>query len=152
MTHIKKFISYTPGIILALILYLLSEGINNVIGKELMGYEKSPISTVMIAIVIGIIMGNAFIPRPGFKIGLQFTQTYILKFGIICLGIRLSFSEFVKFGTIAVPLIVTCIISVLVLIKLLIKKFKISSFPIHSQTTQNHTSQHHLHQTVSVFR
>ena len=127
MTHIKKFISYTPGIILALILYLLSEGINNVIGKELMGYEKSPISTVMIAIVIGIIMGNAFIPRPGFKIGLQFTQTYILKFGIICLGIRLSFSEFVKFGTIAVPLIVTCIISVLVLIKLLIKKFKISS-------------------------
>ena len=81
----------------------------------------------MIAIVIGIIMGNAFIPRPGFMVGLQFTQSYILKLGIICLGIRLSFSEFVKFGTIAIPLIITCIISVLVLIKLLIKKFKISS-------------------------
>jgi len=67
---IKKFISYTPGIILALILYLLSDGINNVIGTELMGYEKSPISTVMIAILVGIIMGNAFIPRPGFKVGL----------------------------------------------------------------------------------
>ena len=127
MTHIKKFISYTPGIILALILYLLSEGINNVIGKELMGYEKSPISTVMIAIVIGIIMGNAFIPRPGFKIGLNFTQTYILKLGIICLGIRLSFEEFIKFGTIAIPLIILCILSVLVLIKLLIKKVPISS-------------------------
>jgi uncharacterized integral membrane protein (TIGR00698 family) len=125
--HINKLISYLPGIILALILYLLSEGINNVIGTELLGYEKSPISTVMIAILIGIIMGNAFIPRPGFKIGLQFTQTYILKFGIICLGIRLSFNEFIKFGSIAIPLIITCIISVLVLIKLLIKKFKISS-------------------------
>ena len=115
LTQIKKLISYLPGIILALILYLLSEGINNVIGIELLGYEKSPISTVLIAIVIGIIMGNAFIPRPGFKIGL------------ICLGIRLSFNEFIKFGTIAIPLIITCIISVLVLIKLLIQKFKISS-------------------------
>ena len=125
--HINKLISYLPGIILALILYLLSEGINNVIGTELLGYEKSPISTVMIAILIGIIMGNAFIPRPGFKIGLQFTQTYILKFGIICLGFRLGFNEFIKFGSIAIPLIITCIISVLILIKLLIKKFKISS-------------------------
>ena len=127
MKLIKKIISYAPGIILALVLYLLSEGINNVIGIELMGYEKSPISTVMIAIVLGIIMGNAFIPRSGFKIGLNFTQTYILKLGIVCLGIRLSFSEFIKFGTIAIPLIIVCIVSVLVLVKLLIKKFKISS-------------------------
>ena len=127
MKHIKKYISYFPGIILALVLYLLSDGINNVIGIELMGYEKSPISTVMVAIVLGILMGNAFIPRPGFKIGLNFTQTYILKLGIICLGIRLSFSEFIKFGTIAIPLIIICILSVLILVKLLIKIFKISS-------------------------
>ncbi len=125
--YFKKITSYIPGIILALILYLLSDGINNVIGIELLGLKKSPISTVMVAIIIGIIMGNAFIPRPGFRIGLNFTQTYILKFGIICLGIRLSFDEFIKFGTIAIPLIITCIVSVLVLIKLLIKKLKISS-------------------------
>lgn len=124
---LKKIIVFIPGIILALILYLLSEGINNVIGKELMGYEKSPISTVMISIIIGILMGNAFTPRPGFRIGLEFTQTYILKLGIICLGIRLSFDEFIKFGTIAIPLIIICILSVLVLVKTLIKKFKISS-------------------------
>ena len=127
MNYIKNSLTYLPGIILALILYLLSEGINNVIGTELLGLKKSPISTVMVAIIIGIIMGNAFIPRPGFKIGLDFTQSYILKFGIICLGIRLSFDEFIKFGTIAIPLIITCIVSVLIIIKLLIKKFKISS-------------------------
>ena len=125
--YVKNYLSYLPGIVLALILYLLSDGINNVIGTELLGLKKSPISTVMVAIILGIVMGNAFIPRPGFKIGLEFTQSYILKFGIICLGIRLSFEEFVKFGTIAIPLIITCIISVLVVIKLLIKKFKISS-------------------------
>ena len=117
-------------LILGTVQFGLDYGINNIIGTELMGYKKSPISTVMIAIIIGIIMGNAFIPRPGFKIVLNFTQTYILKLGIICLGIRLSFSEFIKFGTIAIPLIITCIISVLVVIKLLIKKFKISSLDI----------------------
>ena len=125
--QIKNSIVFLPGIILALILYLLSEGINNIIGQELLGYEKSPISTVMIAIIIGIGMSNAFIPRPGFKIGLDFTQKYILKFGIICLGIRLSFEEFIIVGKIAIPLIIVCIISVLLIIKLLIKKFKISS-------------------------
>ena len=116
-----------PGVILALVFCLFSQGINNLIGIELFGSTKSPISTVMIAILLGIIMGNAFTPRPGMMLGLDFTQKYILKLGIIFLGIRLSFDEFLKFGTVAIPLIIICIISVLILIKLLIKKVPISS-------------------------
>ena len=124
---LKKSIKFFPGIILAYIFYLFSIVLNNIIGTELLGLEKSPISTVMIAILLGIIMGNAFTPRPGMIVGLDFTQKYILKLGIIFLGIRLSFSELIKFGTIAIPLIIVCIISVLIVIKLLIKKFPISS-------------------------
>jgi uncharacterized integral membrane protein (TIGR00698 family) len=116
-----------PGVVLALVFCLFSQGINNLIGIELFGTTKSPISTVMIAILLGIIMGNAFTPRPGMMLGLDFTQKYILKLGIIFLGIRLSFEEFFKFGTIAIPLIIVCILSVLILIKLLIKKVPISS-------------------------
>ena len=123
----QKIISITPGVILALVFSLFSQGINNVIGIELFGTFKSPISTVMIAILLGIIMGNAFTPRAGMMIGLDFTQKYILKLGVIFLGIRLSFEEFLKFGTVAIPLIIVCILSVLVLIKLLIKKVPISS-------------------------
>ena len=120
----KKII---PGVLLALIFCLFSQGINNLIGIELFGTSKSPISTVMIAILLGIVMGNAFTPRPGMMLGLDFTQKYILKLGIIFLGVRLSFGEFIKFGTIAIPLIIICILSVLILIKLLIKKVPISS-------------------------
>ena len=72
-------------------------------------------------------MGNAFTPRPGMMIGLDFTQQYILKLGIIFLGIRLSFEELIKFGSIAIPLIIVCIMGVLILVKLLIKKVPISS-------------------------
>ena len=123
----QKIIKILPGVILALVFCLFSQGINNVIAIELFSNSKSPISTAMIAILLGIIMGNAFTPRPGMMLGLDFTQKYILKLGIIFLGIRLSFGEFIKFGTIAIPLIIVCIISVLVLIKLLIKKVSISS-------------------------
>ena len=123
----QKIIKIVPGVILALVFCLFSQGVNNLIGIELFGTPKSPISTVMIAILLGIIMGNAFTPRPGMMIGLDFTQKYILKLGIIFLGIRLSFSELLKFGTVAIPLIIVCILSVLVLIKLLIKKVPISS-------------------------
>ena len=123
----QKIINIFPGVILALVFCLFSQGINNLIGIEMFGTTKSPISTVMIAILLGIIMGNAFTPRLGMMIGLDFTQKYILKLGIIFLGIRLSFEEFLKFGTVAIPLIIVCILSVLVLIKLLIKKVPISS-------------------------
>jgi uncharacterized integral membrane protein (TIGR00698 family) len=124
---LKKNFKTIPGIILAFILYSFSQGLNNVIGIELLGYSKSPISTAMIAILLGLFLGSIFKIRQGFLIGLDFTQKYILKLGIICLGIQLKPFEFYKFGTIAIPLIIICIISVLVIIKLLIKKLKIST-------------------------
>ena len=124
---LKKKLSILPGVFLTFVLYTFSQGLNNIIGIELLGYEKSPISTAMIAILMGIILGNIFSIRKGFLIGLDFTQKYILKLGIIFLGIQLKPFEFLKFGTIAIPLIIVCIISVLIVIKMLIKKLKIST-------------------------
>ena len=52
--NIKKYLVLLPGIILAFVLYTLSQGFNNILGIELLGYEKSPISTAMIAILLGM--------------------------------------------------------------------------------------------------
>ena len=123
--YLKRNLVFIPGIILAFILYSLSQGFNNIIGTELLGYSKSPISTAMIAILIGIFFGNAFKVRDSFQKGLDFTKEYILKLGIICLGIQLKPFEFLDFGKIAIPLIIICIISVLIVIKFLIKILKI---------------------------
>tara|TARA_A100001015_G_scaffold8227_1_gene10110 strand:- start:720 stop:1793 length:1074 start_codon:yes stop_codon:yes gene_type:complete len=122
---LKKYLVVLPGIILAFVLYSLSQGFNNIIGIELLGYKKSPISTAMIAILLGIFFGNFFKIRESLQKGLDFTKEYILKLGIICLGIQLKPFEFLEFGKIAIPLIIICIISVLIVIKLLIKKLKI---------------------------
>ena len=121
----KNYLVLIPGIILAFVLYTISQGLNNIIGTELLGYDKSPISTAMIAIIFGMILGNIFQIRKSFLEGLDFTQNNILKLGIICLGIQLKPFEFLEFGAVAVPLIIICIISVLIVIKLLIKILKI---------------------------
>ena len=121
----KNYLVIIPGIILAFVLYTLSQGFNNIIGIELLGYDKSPISTAMISILIGMFFGNIFQVRESLQKGLDFTREYILKLGIICLGIQLKPFEFLDFGRIAIPLIIICIISVLIVIKLLIKKLKI---------------------------
>ena len=122
---LNKYLVVIPGIILAFVLYSLSQGFNNIIGIELLGYSKSPISTAMIAILLGMFFGNVFKIRNSFQKGLDFTRENILKFGIICLGIQLKPFEFLDFGKIAIPLIIICILSVLIVIKLLIKKLKI---------------------------
>ena len=121
----KQYLVVIPGIVLAFVLYTLSQGFNNIVGIELLGYDKSPISTAMIAILFGMLFGNIFQMRDSFIKGLDFTQKYILKLGIICLGIQLKPFEFLEFGAIAIPLIIICIISVLIVIKLLVKKLKI---------------------------
>jgi len=122
---LNRYLVIIPGIILAFVLYTLSQGFNNIIGIELLGYNKSPISTAMIAILLGMFFGNIFKVRDSFQKGLDFTRDYILKLGIICLGIQLKPFEFLDFGKIAIPLIIVCIVSVLIVIKLLIKKLKI---------------------------
>ena len=121
---LKNYLVFIPGIIV-FILYSLSQGFNNIIGIELLGYVKSPISTAMIAILLGIFFGNFFKIRESFQKGLDFSKDYILKLGIICLGIQLKPFEFLEFGKIAIPLILICIVSVLIVIKLIIKKLQI---------------------------
>ena len=122
---VNKYLVFIPGIILAFVLYSLSQGFNNIIGIEFFDYSKSPISTAMIAILLGMFFGNIFKVRDSFQKGLDFTREYILKMGIICLGIQLKPFEFLDFGKIAIPLIIVCIISVLLVIKILVIKLKI---------------------------
>ena len=104
--NLKKYLVIIPGITLAFGLYTLSQGFNNILGIELLGYEKSPISTAMIAILFGMFFGNIFQIRESFLRGLDFTQKYILKLGIICLGIQLKPFEFLEFGAVAIIAVV----------------------------------------------
>ena len=114
------------GIILTLIIALSAQQISHYIGENLLGYKKSPISAVIIAIVIGMILGNFFPWFLNIEKGFEFVAKFILRLGIILLGIRLSFSELLAFGIKAIPLVIICIVGILLIIKFFIKYLKVS--------------------------
>ena len=75
--HYKQYLVVIPGIVLAFVLYTLSQGFNNIVGIELLGYDKSPISTAMIAILFGMFFGNIFQMRDNFVKGLDLSLIHI---------------------------------------------------------------------------
>lgn len=114
------------GIFFALAIALSAQQISHYIGENLLGYKKSPISAVIIAIVIGMILGNFFPWFLNIEKGFEFVAKFILRLGIILLGIRLSFSELLAFGIKAIPLVIICIVGILLIIKFFIKYLKVS--------------------------
>jgi uncharacterized integral membrane protein (TIGR00698 family) len=91
----------------------LSKWFSGFLGVDVMGMEKSPISAVMMAILLGLIIGNVF-PLPAWlKPGFSFSVKKVLRFGIILLGIRLSIFAVFELGAIGIPIVLLCIIGAL---------------------------------------
>ena len=124
-TMIDQTPQLLPGLLVAALLAWLSTWLGKYIGVTLMGFEKSPISAVMIAILLGLIVGNT-IPLPkSLKPGLTFAVKKLLRLGIIMLGIRLSIFDVFKAGALGVPIVVLCILSALLFTTRLNKRLKL---------------------------
>ena len=102
-----------PGLILALLVVavsvLLADYVNSTLGfKGLLGY-------IMMAIVIGLLVGNVVAIPPAFAPGVSFCLTKLLRLGIIMMGIRLSIFDAARIGAWGIPIVLICILSGLVL-------------------------------------
>ena len=84
---------------------------------QLLGFEKSPLSPVILAIFIGLILGNTIGISDRANAAIMIYSNYILKLGVIFLGIGISFTEILNYGKLALPLAVILIAVVLVLAK-----------------------------------
>ena len=82
----KRNIIY--GVCLCFVSAFLAIYLSKLIGVNLLGFEKSPLSPIIFAILLGLIINNfnskIIKLEPGFKFCIQ----YLLKLGIIFLGIR----------------------------------------------------------------
>lgn len=103
------------GILLCIVVMLIG-----IYGAELIGYlmiklgflsqnSKTPISGIFVAIIVGIIIRNVVGVHHLFIAGISFSTKYMLRAGIILLGLRLSLLEALKLGALGIPLIVLCI-------------------------------------------
>lgn len=104
----KNVMSIIPGTALAVVITVAAYYLNQLI-KLFMPTGQSPVSTIMIAIVLGMMVRNAVgVPR-SCNSGISFCLRKLLRLGIILMGIRLSIFAIAKIGALAVGIVVVCI-------------------------------------------
>jgi len=112
-TTIDQIPSLLPGLLASVLLAALSIWLSDWIGEDLLGFDKTPISAVMLAILLGLII-SAVVPLPGvLKPGLTLSVKKVLRLGIILLGIRLTIFDVLRLGVSGVPIVVLCVLGAL---------------------------------------
>ncbi len=108
--------SILPGVALAIALALGSRYLSQWIGSSLFDMERSPVSSIMIVILLGMLIRNLVGLPDVYRKGLTLCLRKILRIGIAMLGIRLSILAAGKIGLVTLPVIVVCIVSALFLV------------------------------------
>ena len=97
------------GLTLAVAVAILAIYLSAWIGESLFGLSRSPVSAIMLAIVLGMILSNSINLAPLAADGLKFCSTTLLRIGIMLLGIRLSLLSAGKFTLVALPFVLLAI-------------------------------------------
>ena len=119
---ISKIHTILPGLVVVILLAIISMWLSDLIGVTLMGFEKSPISAVMICLILGLVIRNIFKLPTALNVGFKFSVKKLLRLGIILLGIRLSIFSVFELGIIGIPIVLICITSALLITTFLNKK------------------------------
>ena len=93
-TKIKTSIT---GIFLCIITAIIAIFLSELAGVNLLGFNKSPLSPIIFAIIIGLLINSFTLNTAKFDNGIKFCIKYLLKLGIIFLGIRLSLLDFLLY-------------------------------------------------------
>ena len=115
-----------PGLFLALVLAFAGQYLSKLIGIDLMGLPKSPVSAIMMAIILGIIVRNTITLPASFQPGIRFGLVRVLRLGIVLLGIRLSLSQAGAIGLQALPVIIGAVAAALLIVTYLARKMGLS--------------------------
>jgi uncharacterized integral membrane protein (TIGR00698 family) len=99
-----------PGVVLTALIAWAGLWSSEWVGKTLLGFEKSPVSGIMMAILVGLLIRNTVQLPAIVKPGVRFSVKKILRLGIILLGIRLGLGDVLRLGALGVPLIVACVV------------------------------------------
>lgn len=104
----------TNGAVLAIVLALLAELASYVLKDWLNPTGPSPVSPVLCAVLLGVAWRNTIGLGAGFVPGLQWITNNLLRIGIALVGLRLSLSGLASTAAMALPVVVACITTAIV--------------------------------------
>lgn len=107
--------SLVPGLAIALVFALVGREAAASLGAAL-GFERSPVSPILVAILLGLLVRNAIGLPAVYEVGLQLALKRVLRIGVALLGIRLSLAAVGGIGLVALPIVVVCIATALLLV------------------------------------
>ena len=118
---------FAPGIALAIGLAALGFWIASRLGSAVFGMERSPVSPILISILLGLLIRNVVGLPTAFEEGLRICVRVILRIGVALLGLRLSLDAAAQIGAQALPLVLGCITVGLTTVLWLSKRLGIGS-------------------------
>src|SRR5207244_8877646 len=95
-----------PGLALALGLAVVGERIAFWLGTRVLGFDRSPISSVPVAVVLGLLVRNIVGLPAVYEPSLKISVRFLLRFGILLLGLRLSLATVGRLGLSLLPIFV----------------------------------------------
>lgn len=109
MIKMIRMPGWWAGIGLALLVSISAAYAADWFGVAVLGFAKSPVSAIMMAIVIGMLIANVLRLPESLQPGLKFCASTVLRIGIMFLGIRLSLTGAGQFTLIALPFVIAAI-------------------------------------------
>lgn len=114
--------SIVPGLALSIGVMLVAQVLAKWLGARLLSLQgidpagrPTPVSGIMVSVVLGILVANSIGVPKVFTPGLSFSMKKILRLGIILVGIRLSVLDVFALGAVAVPVVAAIILAALVI-------------------------------------
>lgn len=113
-----------PGTLVCLAVTALGSWLSQPLGQAVLSWQgakaeggKSPISGVVLAIVLGVLICNLLKLPESLGPGLKFCVKKVLRLGIILIGLKLSLLEVAKLGLAGIPVVVAAIVTGLLCIR-----------------------------------
>lgn len=98
-----------PGIGLAALLALVGTWISDWIGTSLLHFKESPLSPIIVAVVLGLLIRNTIGVPATYEKGLRLCLKGVLRLGIVLLGLRLGLADAGDISKRGLPIIVVTI-------------------------------------------
>lgn len=111
-----------PGLATSIVLMLIALPLADGLGRLVLGLAgveggNSPISGVLVAILLGLLARN-LLPLPArLDAGIKLATTTVLRLGIVLVGIKLSFFDLLVLGAVGIPVVVTAIVTALISVR-----------------------------------
>ena len=116
-----------PGLALAVLLAGVATVAADLTGRRVLGFARSPIGAIPVAIVFGALLRNFGGVPKAYEAGLKLSVRVLLRFGIVLLGLRLSLGAVGAIGLAGIPLVAVCIAAAFAAVLLLARLLGISA-------------------------